>query len=126
MSYTPRSQFITILDRNIIVHESNLILATRLDLAQKKFLSDVQEKIIEIEDPLEVDLILNYCLPLAISSECINGEMFSPIELAHIPDMELDKLFNIVKEINPHWFPGFRSNGHQNVSIEEEEKKKET
>ena len=116
--YIPNSKLVQVLDKSILVKESNLIMATRLEIMQSEYQEKIKSGEITIDDPLEANLIINWCLPMVACSECLTGEMFTATELAHLPEMELDKLFNAVKEINPHWFPGFNVNGHKEDSIE--------
>ena len=117
--FTPTTEFVTVMDKNIIVHQSNLILASRLNLAQDEYRT-ISKGNPDL-DPLEFSLVHNYCIPMVVCSECTNGEMWSAEELAHIPEIESDKLFSVVKKINPHWFPDFHNNGN----LSEEEKKTE-
>ena len=115
--YTSDTEFVIVMDRNIIVHRSNLILASKLNLAQQEY-REVAKADPDL-DAIEFTLVHNYCIPMIVCSECTNGDMWTAEELAHIPETESDKLFEKVKKLNPHWFPDFNSNGNQT----EEEKK---
>ena len=115
--FTPNTEFVTVLDKNIIVHQSNLILASKLNLAQDEYRDKVNIENPDI-DPLEFSLIYNYCIPMVVCSECVNGEMFTAEELAHLPEIETDKLFAAVRKINPHWFPEYKANSNPEAELE--------
>lgn len=78
------------------VHRANIVMA--LNKAERRRELEMNPR----EDPIVQAVVWGYYIPMTC---CSTGQVPTEEEFLKMDELELDKWYEAVAEINPHWFP---------------------